>query len=208
MITLLKIKNYIREDSYYDFDAGWYASTLCIVYALTPAPVGQPRQIVAAHLWNMLVGIACRQIPTGGFVDFQEWDSDVGGMPLIWVQALAVALGVSGQAFLGILHPPATGMSMAFAAKPQWTWGTMLSVMIADATLVTISMMYLNLSERKQWPLYWLGLGWEGGGGTIGFVRSKTRGTVRGVKKGTNRSSATLRKVVRSERKENVEGNV
>lgn len=53
-LTLLKINLGIPDD--FDFDAGWYASSLCIVWALTPAPVGQPRQIVAAHLWNMFVG--------------------------------------------------------------------------------------------------------------------------------------------------------
>ena len=157
----------------------WYSSTLCIVYALTPAPVGQPRQIFAAHLWNMLVGIACQQIPTGGFGDFMEWsgaspDAE-SGMPLIWVQALAVALGVSGQAYIGIIHPPATGLSLTFASKPQWTWSTMASVMLADCIVVAISMMILNLSEKKQYPLYWLGFGWEGSGGTIGYVRGSAR---------------------------------
>ena len=53
-VTLLKIDLGIPDD--FDFDPGWYASSLCIVWALTPAPVGQPRQIVAAHLWNMFVG--------------------------------------------------------------------------------------------------------------------------------------------------------
>ena len=53
-LTVLKID--LGMDGNFDFDAGWYASTLCIVWALTPAPVGQPRQIFAAHLWNMFVG--------------------------------------------------------------------------------------------------------------------------------------------------------
>mmetsp|Transcript_10353 Transcript_10353/g.18687 ORF Transcript_10353/g.18687 Transcript_10353/m.18687 type:complete len:266 (+) Transcript_10353:3-800(+) len=179
MLTLLKVAKAVRSDSKWDFDAGWYSSTLCIVYALTPAPVGQPRQIFAAHLWNMLVGIACQQIPTGGFGDFMELsgaspDAE-SGMPLIWVQALAVALGVSGQAYIGILHPPATGLSLTFASKPQWTWSTMASVMLADCIVVVISMMILNLSEKKQYPLYWLGFGWEGSGGTMGYVRSSAR---------------------------------
>merc|ERR1711971_978385 len=51
MLTILKISISIGDSSTYAFDGGWYASTLCIIYALTPAPVGQPRQIFAAHLW-------------------------------------------------------------------------------------------------------------------------------------------------------------
>lgn len=164
--------------------ARWYTSTLCIVYALTPAPVGQPRQIFLAHLWNMLVGMACRQIPTGGFDHFMDWNgaSDPGGtMPLIWVQALAVALGVSGQAYIGILHPPATGFSMAFVKKSDWTWTTMGSVMLVDCIVVALSMVILNLSEKKQYPLYWVGLGWEGSGGTLGLARYAARSTRRNI---------------------------
>lgn len=146
MLAMLKIAGALGEaDSRFGFHASWYSSTLCIVYALTPAPVGQPRQILAAHLWNMLVGLACRQLPSGAAA-------------LVWKQALAVALGVSGQAFVGILHPPATGLSLAFASDPQWTWTTLVAVCMADVVVVLISMAYLNMSETKQFPLYWLGV--------------------------------------------------
>lgn len=184
MLTLLKIGNAIRVDSKFDYLPSWYSSTLCIVFALTPAPVGQPRQIFCAHLWNMIVGIACRQIPTF-FDDFSQWSNAAPdaefGMPKIWIQALAVALGISGQAFIGILHPPATGMSYAFATNSQWSWSTILPVMIADGIVVVMGMTYLNLFEKKQYPLYWLGLGWAGSGGTRGVVRSKAREARRGV---------------------------
>lgn len=195
MVTILKMAKSINDDSRFQFDAGWYSSTLCIIFALTPAPVGQPRQIFAAHLWNILVGMACRQIPTGGyhhgddeytqFNDFMEWSGAPShaeyGLPLIWVQALAVALGISGQAFIGILHPPATGLSFTFASKPQWTWSTIGSVMVADVVVVGLSMIILNLSEKKQYPLYWLGLGWSGSGGPKAFARRELRSVRRSV---------------------------
>lgn len=187
MLTILKIAKSVRTDSKFDFDGGWYSSTLCIVFALTPAPVGQPRQIFAAHLWNILVGLACRQIPDGGYDDFMEGSGY--GLPLIWRQALAVALGVAGQAKLGILHPPATGLSMTFASKAQYSWATIASVMLTDAVVVVMSMVMLNLEAKKQYPLYWLGLGWEGTGGTIGFVRSKARS----VRRTTNRMANSVK---------------
>ena len=89
----------------------------------------------------MLVGLACRPLPGAR----------------LWRQALAVALGVSGQAFLGIIHPPATGLSLAFASNPEWTWTTFVAVCAGDVVVVVISVMYLNLSKTKQFPLYWLG---------------------------------------------------
>jgi len=196
MLTILKIAKSVQADGKFDFEPGWYTSTLCIVFALTPAPVGQPRQIFSAHLWNMLVGLACRQIPTGGFGDFMEW-SDASpdaeyGLPLIWVQALAVALGISGQAFIGILHPPATGLSMVFASDSQWTWSTIASVMMADSVVVVVSMLFLNLSEKEQYPMYWLGLG---SGGTMGYVRSKSRSLRRSVSTARNSASVSLENI-------------
>ncbi len=185
MLTIQKIADSVSVDSDFNFDGGWYSSTLCIMYALTPAPVGQPRQIVAAHLWNMLVGILCRQIPSGELNDFMEWagvpPESQYGMPLIWRQALACALGIAGQAYIGIIHPPATGLATTFAARPNFSWGTMASVMITDVVVIILSMMILNMSAKKQYPLYWIGLGWEGSGGTLGYLRSKTRRFRRGA---------------------------
>lgn len=181
MLVVLEIADVLGEaDPRFGFSAEWYSSTLCIMYALTPAPVGQPPQIIAAHLWNMLVGMACRQIPS----------------PQIWKQALAVALGVSGQGFLGILHPPATGLSLAFVSDPMWTWTTLVAVCLADCVIVVISVLYLNLSERKQFPLYWLGLSWgkEGGGSTS--VNSARRTVTKGAKR-IRRGITTLAESVR-----------
>jgi len=180
MLTILKLDQAMTQsDGHYDFQASWYSSTLCIVFALTPAPVGQPRQIFAAHLWNMLVGIAIRQIPGGDFISFMDWsDASPGsnyGLPLIWKQSLAVSLGIAGQAYIGMLHPPATGLSFTFVSNPQYAWGTMISVMLCDVIVVFMAMVMLNLEEKKQYPLYWLGLSWEGSGDSIGYAGSITK---------------------------------
>lgn len=138
MLMILKISTSISQDTFFAFDGGWYSSTLCIVFALTPAPVGQPRQIISAHFWNMIVGIIFQNIPTSDFNDFMS-DRGVSngrGIPLIWKQALSVAVGVSGQAYLGILHPPATGLALAFATK-KWSWVRLMS--INDAILYACS---------------------------------------------------------------------
>jgi len=177
MLAVLKLAAAINgADPDFKFDGGWYASTLCITFALTPAPVGQPRQIFAAHLWNMLVGLALRQIPSGAqTLDFMQWNADSFGLPLIWKQALAVAIGVAGQAKLGILHPPATGLSYAFVSSDKYSWGTISSVYLADALVVALSVLILNLSEAKQYPLFWLGLEW-GDSGSCWFVPIQSKG--------------------------------
>ena len=173
--------------------ASWYSSTLCIVYALTPAPVGQPRQILAAHLWNMLVGLAVRGLPGGA------------AAPSLWRPALAVSLGVSGQAYLGVLHPPATGLSLAFASDLTWTWTTLVAVCVANGVVVVMAMAYLNLSEKKQFPLYWLGFGWGGSAGTpVGLARSTARRGARTMQKGWTNVAGSIQGHTKKEREEAV----
>ena len=99
MLVLVKVDNTIRIQS--NIDGEWYASTLCIVFALTAAPVGQPSQILFAHVWCVLVGLACQRIP----------------FPQIVTVAMSTAFGASGMAYLGIMHPPATSISFLFAAN-------------------------------------------------------------------------------------------
>jgi len=166
MLTVLKVQNAISNaDKTFAFKGGGtWAGTLCVIFALTPAPVGQPRQIFAAQLWNVLVGLVLRRIPTGSQQDFMAWDSASFGLPLIWKESLAVAIGVAGQAKLGILHPPAAGLSYMFVSKEELSWATISTLYLLDVIVVALSVLILNLSEAKQYPLFWFGFEWENTG--------------------------------------------
>lgn len=155
MLMILKMSTSISSSQTFAFDGSWYSSTLCILFALTPAPVGQPRQIISAHLWNMIIGMLIKLIPTGGAIDLMEWRlvSSGYGMPLIWKQALAVSVGVSGQAYLGILHPPATGLSFAFATNEKWSWVSPDSVKLPS--LRKIVSRYLPSLTGNNVGSYW-----------------------------------------------------
>ena len=83
------------------YDAAWFSGTLCIVFSLTAAPVGQPVQIVLSHVWNCLVGLAFRYVP----------------LPMLVKQSMSTAFGVSGMAILGIMHPPSTSLAYVFASR-------------------------------------------------------------------------------------------
>jgi hypothetical protein len=109
------------KDVLHNFEPGWYASTLCIVYSLTSAPVGQPSQIVLAHIWCSLVGLAFERIPIPMFVKL----------------ALSTAFGVSGMASLGIMHPPATSFAYVFALE-SYTIFSLLMILLAGELCVFI----------------------------------------------------------------------
>ncbi|KAL9188001.1 hypothetical protein ACHAXT_006379 [Thalassiosira profunda] len=170
MLTLGVLDDALKERSgtVWTFDPGWYASTLCIVFALTSAPVGQPLQIVTAHVWNALCGLAIKQIPSGAsdlttFFDLAESTSGERAgfvLPEAWKGALAVAFGISGQAFLGIVHPPASGLSYAFATR-SWQASNILVVLLADAIVIAMGVVLLNLDLTKQYPMFWFGRSWD-----------------------------------------------
>lgn len=108
------------KDLLHNFEPGWYAGTLCIVYSLTSAPVGQPSQIVLAHLWCSLVGLAFERIPIPKFVKI----------------SLSTAFGVSGMASLGIMHPPATSFAYVFAQKKSYTIYSILMILLGGELCV------------------------------------------------------------------------
>jgi len=169
MLAIGRVENLFKRnfESQWTFDSGIYASSLCIVFALTSAPVGQPTQIVLAHVWNALVGFAFQQIPSDGVDDFIEYanlaDAERDGMvlPQAWKAALAVAFGISGQAFLGIMHPPATGLAFTFVENPEWGLSNLLMVLFGDLMMVSMSVVILNLFRTKQYPMYWFGYDWN-----------------------------------------------
>ncbi|KAL3803768.1 hypothetical protein ACHAW5_004619 [Stephanodiscus triporus] len=134
----------IPNDYEYNYMAGWFASTLCIVFSLTAAPVGQPIQIVLSHFWNCLVGLA-----------FQS-----SALPLIMKQSMSTAFGVAGMAYLGIMHPPAASLSFLFSTTSSSDPITVLWILTGDAILISIGVVYLNMFEEKQYPTYWTGRSW------------------------------------------------
>jgi hypothetical protein len=99
--TMLALSHF--ADNFPDemFTEGWYPSTLAIVFSLTAAPVGQPVHIVCSHIWNSLVGLAFRRT----------------GLPANVKHSMSTAFGVTGMAYLGIMHPPASSLAFIFASQ-------------------------------------------------------------------------------------------
>lgn len=204
------------DDYKWDLNGGWYASTMCIVFALSSAPVGQPRQIVGAHIINALVGLAFQQIPTyDGIWTFSDFAAAKGGpragLPLFWKESFAVGTGVAIQGFLGIMHPPATGLAFSFASSSRYQLSNLVIVILADVMLVIIATGFLNLQAKKQYPMFWFGFSWKYPAGKTYEFMSKTRDTAavlvseRIVKKKCDEGCKTEKKV-KFDSKNNVKG--
>jgi len=186
MLTILRMNDAFEDanpDNIYKWhlNGGWYASTMCIVFALSSAPVGQPRQIIGAHIINALVGLAFQQIPStpamDNFSDFAKLPPGQRGMPLFWKESFAVGVGVSLQAWLGVMHPPATGLAFSFANTNRYQLSNLAVVMLADVMLIVLATVLLNLRKNKQYPIFWFGMNWNYPSGKMHQLTSKTRNT-------------------------------
>lgn len=184
MLTILRVNDALEDANpdnihKWNLNGGWYASTVCIVFALSSAPVGQPRQIIAAHLINAIVGLAFQQIPTTPgifhFSDFAKMEpGERAGLPLFWKESFAVGVGVAAQAWLGVIHPPATGLAFSYAQSDRYSLSNLVVVILADFILIALATLLLNLQKNKQYPLFWLGLTWKYPSGKTHHFANKT----------------------------------
>ena len=149
------------------------------VFALSSAPVGQPRQIIAAHIINALVGLAFQQIPTTSgmfhFSDFANMEpGERAGLPLFWKESFTVGVGVAAQAWLGVIHPPATGLAFSYAQSDRYQLSNLVVVILVDFILIALATGLLNLQKNKQYPLFWLGMTWKYPSGKMHHATNKT----------------------------------
>ena len=76
-----------------------------------------------------------------------------------------LSLKVSGQAYLGIIHPPATGLSFSFANNSNWQASNIVLILLGDIIMILMGVVILNLSKYKQYPMFWFGVSWKHSGG-------------------------------------------
>mmetsp|Transcript_8691 Transcript_8691/g.18348 ORF Transcript_8691/g.18348 Transcript_8691/m.18348 type:complete len:294 (+) Transcript_8691:797-1678(+) len=184
MLALVEYSIAFQEDDaiWWTVDPGWYASSLCILFAMTAAPAGQPTQVMCAHFWCALVGIACQKLPTSD-IDILSFSKYIKtppemrnglALPVYWKQAFSVAVAVSGMAYLGIIHPPASGLAFTFATtKKAWGFNNILMVLFGDVIMILGSMVILNLFQSKQYPMFWFGYNWTCPGWELFRKRTK-----------------------------------
>ena len=142
------------------FENGLTASVVMIIYALTPAPAAQPRNIILGQLIAMLTGMTFALIPRD-LTDFAGTCPPriTFSTPLEWFRfsgAIATATGLSFG--LGVPHPPGAGLVLLFLNYP---WNEMITypklafTLLQDIMFIVIASMLNNLHFKKQYPTYW-----------------------------------------------------
>ena len=96
---------------------------------------------------------------------------------------------LSAVAFMGIMHPPSSGLACkfhiatihtyhvfftfhspftlykhmidTFSKNPRWGASNVILILLGDCIIIFCSVLYLNLFSYKQYPTYWIGHNWR-----------------------------------------------
>ncbi len=128
-----------------------FGALLTLQYSLTAAPASQPRNVLYGLCICLGITLLCQYVLLHQFMCKKEL-----------VLPLAGALGISIMTKLGVVHPPAAAAMMALldGYDPESTHfiTTIKSATIllgANLLAIGTSIVINNLSEKRQYPVYW-----------------------------------------------------
>lgn len=128
-----------------------FGASLTLQYSLTAAPVSQPRNI----LYGLCVCLSITLLSQGLLMH-------QFGFPKEMVVPLAGAFGISIMTKLGVTHPPAAAAMVALldhydpvSSSSLKTLTSALLLVMANLLTIMTSILINNLSEQRQYPVYW-----------------------------------------------------
>lgn len=128
-----------------------FGALLTLQYSLTAAPASQPRNIVYGLCICLGTALLCQYFLLHQLV----WKKEL-------VLPLAGALGIAIMTKLGVTHPPAAAAMVALldGYNPDTTYFLMTvksAIILFGANILAIgtSILINNLSEQRQYPVYW-----------------------------------------------------
>jgi hypothetical protein len=158
---------------------GFLLPPLCALitlqFSLTAAPPSQPRTIIYGEIIAMAMALLAQEILVGPS----------------WLRlAIAGALVIAIMAKVGVAHPPAAAAIIALLSKPGgFDWKTVCLFFLGNLISVFMGIFINNLSEQRQYPVYWA----FGFGTAFDSLRSVSRILRRpGKKKGSTSSDNSV----------------
>ena len=131
---------YLSNEEYYLL-IGPFGALMTLQYGLPSAPASQPRNAVLGQLVAGVVAMSFTYIPDNIIVPWLR-------------QAIAPAFAIGAMVKLGIPHPPAGAHSVIYA-EGNHSWYFYTLVVLCSAVSVIPATIVNNLSEKRQYPIYW-----------------------------------------------------
>jgi hypothetical protein len=138
--SLNELFQYLSQEEYFLL-IGPFGALMTLQYGLTAAPASQPRNVILGQIVAGAVSMAFTYIP-----------DDI--IPPWLRQAIAPAFAIGAMVKLGIPHPPAGAHSVIYAAGNH-SWVFYALVVLCSAVSILPATIINNMSEKRQYPIYW-----------------------------------------------------
>jgi len=137
---------------------GSFGASAVLVFAVTEAPLAQPRNAVLGQVLSAIIGTAITRL-------WLIWNPDYAShldnrhfyAPSFVNGALCMAVSLLFQLILGVLHPPGGATALAAATDPaivalSWRY---IPVVLASSLIMLGWALLINNVGRKRYPVYW-----------------------------------------------------
>mmetsp|Transcript_11570 Transcript_11570/g.32041 ORF Transcript_11570/g.32041 Transcript_11570/m.32041 type:complete len:591 (+) Transcript_11570:152-1924(+) len=143
LLLLSAYNEWIQDETNGDYELliGPFGAAMTLLYGLHSAPASQPRNVVLGQVVAGAVSLVFTYIP-----------EDI--LP-VWIRrAVGPAFAIAAMTALGVIHPPAGAHSVIYASG-SYNWVFYVLVVIGAMISVAPAVIVNNLSNRRQYPLYW-----------------------------------------------------
>lgn len=123
----------------YSIMVGPFGALAMLQFSLTSAPAAQPRNAFVAQVLALPIGIGMGQT----------------GLQRGIRQSIAAAITVFLTSILGIVHPPAGAVAVAFSGASELGWSEMGTFLMGYVVIIGFAVIANNLNEKRQYPAYW-----------------------------------------------------
>lgn len=138
--SLNELFQHLSQEEYFLL-IGPFGALMTLQYGLTAAPASQPRNVVLGQIVAGAVSMSFTYIPDDIIAPWLR-------------QAIAPAFAIGAMVKLGIPHPPAGAHSVIYAAGNH-SWVFYALVVLCSAVSVIPATIINNISEKRQYPIYW-----------------------------------------------------
>jgi CBS domain-containing membrane protein len=121
-----------------------FGALLTLQFSLTAAPASQPRTIIYGQIICHSMALFSKLV----FMDIACW-------PIWIIVPLTTAAGITTMTKLGLAHPPAAAVIIALFTQPNFTLTSCMFVLLGNIMAIAIAIFVNNLSEKRQYPIYW-----------------------------------------------------
>ena len=137
---------------------GPLGASAILVFALTDAPLAQPRNTILGQVIPAIIGTCITRLWIVTHPDYaSHLDNKEFYGPSFVNGALCMSLGLLGQMVFGVLHPPGGATAVVAATDPvivALSWRYIPVVLVSSVLLVGVGIIFNNLG-RRRYPVFW-----------------------------------------------------